>query len=209
MRERLGSLELPVPLSARIGVTTGEVVAGEGETLVTGDAVNVAARLETAAGPGEILLGLDTYRLVAAAVRAEAVEPLELKGKARPVPAYRLLEVLPDSPAFTRRVDAPFVGRERELGMLPAGAAPARSACAGRRRPRRPALGRADLPRPRRLPPRLRARGGDLPGCDGAPGAARRSSRVCARVSACTEPRSSRPSVQTPKPRRAQTRRSP
>ena len=118
MRERVADLDLPVPLSVRIGVTTGEVVAGEGETFATGDAVNVAARLETAAAPDEILVGLATYRLVQNAVRAEPVEPLELKGKADTVPAYRLLEVLPHTPAFTRRLDAPFVGREYELGAL-------------------------------------------------------------------------------------------
>ncbi len=50
-------------IELRIGINTGEVVAEEGETLVTGDAVNVAARLEQAASPGEILLGDTTYRL--------------------------------------------------------------------------------------------------------------------------------------------------
>ena len=57
-------------LEARIGVNTGEVVAGGGETLVTGDAVNVAARLEQAAQAGEVLLGEGTYPLVRDAVRA-------------------------------------------------------------------------------------------------------------------------------------------
>ena len=75
----------------RIGVNTGEVVAGEGETIVTGDAVNVAARLEQAAGPGEVLIGMETFRLVRDAVDVEKVPPLDLKGKAEPVPAYRLL----------------------------------------------------------------------------------------------------------------------
>src|SRR4051794_40984761 len=51
-------------LQARIGVNTGEVVTGEGDTLVTGDAVNVAARLEQAAAPGELLIGDETRRLV-------------------------------------------------------------------------------------------------------------------------------------------------
>ncbi len=105
-------------LEARIGVNTGGVVAGEGETLVTGDAVNVAARLEQAAEPGEILLGEATQRLVRDAVRAEALAPLELKGKAEPVPAHRLLELLHDVPAFTRRIDAPFVGRKQDLEAL-------------------------------------------------------------------------------------------
>ena len=60
-------------LEARIGVNTGDVVAGEGDTLVTGDAVNVAARLEQAAAPGEVLLGDATMRLVRDAVTSEPV----------------------------------------------------------------------------------------------------------------------------------------
>jgi class 3 adenylate cyclase len=108
----------PLGLEVRIGVNTGEVVAGGGETLVTGDAVNVAARLEQAAAPGEILLGEATERLVRSVVSAEQVEPLELKGKAHPVPAFRLLEVHPDVPAFTRPIEAPFVGRSDELEIL-------------------------------------------------------------------------------------------
>ena len=67
--------------------------ASSRETFVTGDAVNVAARLEQAARPGEVLLGEPTLRLVREAVRAEAVEPLAREGKSEPVPAYRLLEV--------------------------------------------------------------------------------------------------------------------
>ena len=75
-------------IALRIGVNTGEVVTGDGpsrETFVTGDPVNAAARLEQAAGPGEVLLGESTYRLVRDAVRAEAVEPLNAKGKSEPV----------------------------------------------------------------------------------------------------------------------------
>ena len=85
-----------IQLTVRTGVNTGEVVAGDpttGQRLVTGDTVNVAARLEQAAPPGEILIGELTYRLVRGAVEVEQVEPLELKGKAERVPAYRLLSV--------------------------------------------------------------------------------------------------------------------
>src|SRR5262245_16678646 len=85
-------------LEARIGINTGEVVVGgEGETLVTGDAVNVAARLEQAAGSGEILIGPETRMLVRDAASVEAVEPLVLKGKSEPVAAYRILEVVSDA----------------------------------------------------------------------------------------------------------------
>jgi class 3 adenylate cyclase/predicted ATPase len=125
MRDALGRLneELGAQLQARIGVNTGEVVAGDpsaGQRLVTGDAVNVAARLEQAAAPGQILLGAPTYRLVGDAVRADAVEPLELKGKAQPVDAYALHSIEADVPAFARRLDAPFVGRRRELELVEA-----------------------------------------------------------------------------------------
>jgi class 3 adenylate cyclase/tetratricopeptide (TPR) repeat protein len=113
--------ERGVTIATRTGVNTGEVVAGDaasGQTLVTGDAVNTAARLEQAAAPGEILLGESTYRLVRDAVRVEPVTPLELKGKADPVPAHRLVEVLPDVMGHARRLDSPIVGRERELAQL-------------------------------------------------------------------------------------------
>ena len=71
----------PLELEIRIGINTGEVVTGEGETLVTGDAVNVAARLEQAAAAGETLIGSETLRLVRDAVETEPTEALELKGK--------------------------------------------------------------------------------------------------------------------------------
>ncbi len=106
-------------LEARIGVNTGEVVVGgEGETLVTGDAVNVAARLEQAAPAGEVLIGGKTRALVRDAVRVEAVDPLTLKGKSEPVAAYRLLEVLADTDALARHPEAPLVGRARERGRI-------------------------------------------------------------------------------------------
>jgi class 3 adenylate cyclase/tetratricopeptide (TPR) repeat protein len=102
-------------IAARIGVTTGEVVTGTEERLATGDAVNVAARLEQSAEPGEVLVGQPTLALVRDAVEVEPVEPLVLKGKSEPVPAYRLLRLL-ESPE--RRHGAVFVGREHELAIL-------------------------------------------------------------------------------------------
>ena len=90
MREALPGLGL----EGRIGVMTGEVVTGTDERLATGDAVNVAARLEQAAQPGEVLIGQPTLALVRETVEVAPVEPLELKGKAAPVPAYRLVRVL-------------------------------------------------------------------------------------------------------------------
>jgi class 3 adenylate cyclase/tetratricopeptide (TPR) repeat protein len=125
MREALAALneELDrdhgMTLACRIGVNTGEVVAGAGDQkIVTGDAVNVAARLEQAAPPGEILLGEDTVALVRDAVIAELIDPLDLKGKTDPVSAFRLLEVTPGAAGFARHLDAPMVGRARELSLL-------------------------------------------------------------------------------------------
>ena len=106
-------------LEARIGVNTGEVVVGgEGETLVTGDAVNVAARLEQSALPGTVLIGPETRQLVRDAVRAEPVEPLALKGKSAPIEAFRLVEVLAGAAGLTRHLETPLVGRERERQRL-------------------------------------------------------------------------------------------
>jgi len=108
-------------LAARIGVNTGEVVSGDptaGQRLVTGDAVNVAARLEQAAGPGDVLIGEPTYRLVKDAVEVEAVPALDLKGKAEPVPAYRLVAVSAGIAGHERHLDSPMVGRGKELEML-------------------------------------------------------------------------------------------
>ncbi len=109
-----------VQLANRTGVNTGEVVSGDpstGQRLVTGDAVNVAARLEQAAGEREVLLGGLTYRLVRDDVEVEEVEPLDLKGKSEPVPAYRLLGIRETTDALGRR-SAPLVGREKELATL-------------------------------------------------------------------------------------------
>src|SRR5438034_707659 len=102
---------------ARIGVNTGEVVAGTGERLVTGDAVNVAARLEQAAPPGEVYVGAQTVQLARGGLQIERVEPLHLKGKLQPVEAFRLVAV-GDAEVETRRFDGRFVGRERELRVL-------------------------------------------------------------------------------------------
>ncbi|HEX5469120.1 MAG TPA: adenylate/guanylate cyclase domain-containing protein, partial [Gaiellaceae bacterium] len=101
----------------RIGVTTGEVVAGTGERLATGDAVNVAARLEQAAEPGEILIGAETLRFARDAAEVEPMPPLEVKGKSEPLRAHRLVAVHGDE-GVARRLDTPLVGRETELRRL-------------------------------------------------------------------------------------------
>jgi len=110
-----------VTVSVRTGINTGEILARErpvGESIVLGDAVNVAARLEQEAEPGEILIGEPTYRLVHDAVTAEDAGALTLKGKAAPVPAWRLLRVTAHAPGWSRRLDSRLVGRARELAEL-------------------------------------------------------------------------------------------
>ena len=100
---------------ARIGVNTGEVITGTEERLATGDAVNVAARLEKAAAADTALLGEETARLVRDVADLEQMPALGLKGKAEPVTAYQLLTVYEEAP---RRLDTPMIGRERELRSL-------------------------------------------------------------------------------------------
>jgi class 3 adenylate cyclase/tetratricopeptide (TPR) repeat protein len=110
-----------VTLQLRTGVNTGEVVAGTaaaGSALVLGDAVNVAARLEQVATPGEVLIGQTTWQLVRDAVTVKPVAPLTLKGKADQVAAWRLLGVTPDVPGHARRRDVPMVGREPQRRLL-------------------------------------------------------------------------------------------
>ena len=110
-----------VRLACRIGVNTGEVLVGaEGADFgrVTGDAVNTAARLETAAEPGEILIGETTFELVRDAVDAQPVEPMSLRGKADLVRAYRLTGVLPGTTLPPRPLRSAMVGRDRELDDL-------------------------------------------------------------------------------------------
>jgi class 3 adenylate cyclase/tetratricopeptide (TPR) repeat protein len=127
MREALGRLNdgfearWGFRLRTRIGVNTGEVVAGDataGQALVLGDAVNVAARLEQVAPVGEILIGTETYALVRDHVEVEPIAPLELKGKPDRVHAYRLVGVRRGVDAIGARPDPPLVGRTAELATL-------------------------------------------------------------------------------------------
>src|SRR5689334_2202303 len=102
-------------IAGRIGVNTGEVVTGTEERLATGDAVNVAARLEQAAQPGGVLIGDSTLALVRDAVEVGDERRLELKGKADAVSAWPLLAVTGE---VERRFATPMVGRETELRRL-------------------------------------------------------------------------------------------
>jgi class 3 adenylate cyclase/DNA-binding SARP family transcriptional activator len=121
MRRALTSLnaEIGGTLRIRIGVNSGEVVAGEGSTtLVTGDAVNTAKRLEEAAASGEILISAATRRLVENATELEPAGEVQARGKKEPVQAWRVLGAIAGAAPFARRLDAALVGRTRELAFL-------------------------------------------------------------------------------------------
>ncbi|WP_344333975.1 AAA family ATPase, partial [Kitasatospora putterlickiae] len=111
--------EYQVRLEARAGICTGNVVVitrpGD-DFRVVGDSVNTAARLQTAARPGEVLVCADTAAMVRARVGVEPVEPLTLKGKSRPVPAWRI--TAPGAAADRPAPLTPFVGRAGELAAL-------------------------------------------------------------------------------------------
>ncbi len=105
------------PVALRVGINTGEVVVAAGDNDVVGDAVNVAARLQTAAEPGEVLVGESTWRLVRDALTLDALPPLTVKGKAEPVRAFRVASLQPPDTAAPARSTS-FVGRDSELTLL-------------------------------------------------------------------------------------------
>src|SRR5262245_21773313 len=124
MRDALGQLNeefeatLAIAIQTRIGIATGEVVTGDpssGNTFVTGDAVNVAARLEAAAAPGDVLVDEATYRRLHSAVTTEPLGPMQLKGKAHAIDVHRLLGIGAHSAG---RAESRFIGREQELEAL-------------------------------------------------------------------------------------------
>jgi len=113
--------ESGVDLAIRTGVNTGPVVVSSeasGETLATGDAVNVAARLQQAAGSGEVWIGESTYLLVRAAVQVEPLGVVPVRGHVKPVAGYRLISVDTVPRPRAHRLDLPIIGRARELTLL-------------------------------------------------------------------------------------------
>ncbi len=118
----------PPLLSLRVGVNTGMVVAGavgadrRREYTVLGDAVNVAARLQTAAAENQVVVGEPTYRLARHVAAFEPLGEVALKGKSEPLSAYRVLGLLPEprSPRGleTHALAAPLIGRDDELEQL-------------------------------------------------------------------------------------------
>ncbi|HST25340.1 MAG TPA: tetratricopeptide repeat protein [Gaiellaceae bacterium] len=105
-------------LEARIGIESGEVVVDDAEsTFVTGEAVNVAARLQQQAGPGEVLIGPVARGLSFNVVDAEELGPVELKGLRDPIPIWRAT-CAAGGAARAASVRAPLIGRESELELL-------------------------------------------------------------------------------------------
>jgi class 3 adenylate cyclase len=137
LREAIGEIaaelqrERGIDLKVRLGVNTGTVLVRDAETIgaeLPGDTVNLAKRFEEAAGRDEILLGEETYRLVASSVRAEPAEALAVQGLPDLQETWRVLEVLPDRPGRLRQpalraspdidsppVDLGFAAYERRL----------------------------------------------------------------------------------------------
>jgi class 3 adenylate cyclase/predicted ATPase len=119
INERLGASQ-GVNLALRVGVNTGEVVAGaigDGYTVI-GDTVNVAARLQTAGNPGTVTVGERTFRATRRAIEYQQLEPLSLKGKAEPVPAWEAVGLLAAQPAARVARETPLVGRGDKLELL-------------------------------------------------------------------------------------------
>jgi class 3 adenylate cyclase/tetratricopeptide (TPR) repeat protein len=110
-------------IQARAGVLTGEAAVTLGATnqgMVAGDIVNTAARLQSVAQPGTVLVAESTMRAASAAIAFEPAGEQALKGKAAPVPAYRALRVVAQRRGSGRSdlPEAPFVGRDEELRIL-------------------------------------------------------------------------------------------
>jgi class 3 adenylate cyclase/tetratricopeptide (TPR) repeat protein len=113
---------LGAPVRLRIGVNTGEVLVGAlragGDSTVMGDVVNVAQRLQTLAGPGEVVVGPSTHGATRGVLDYEPLGTVQVKGREEPVDAYRAVCAVAPPGHRPRRVKAPLVGRDEELGVL-------------------------------------------------------------------------------------------
>ena len=110
-----------VSFSLRVGINSGEVLAGQvgsGEYTVMGDPVNVAARLQAASKPGSVTVGEITHRLTRGAIEYSELEPLQLKGKSEPVPAWEAVTVKVATPTRLARAETPLIGRADESSVL-------------------------------------------------------------------------------------------
>ena len=107
-----------VTMRVRVGIAAGEVMVSRrtsGDLHVVGDTLNTASRLQSAAGPGEVILGPSAADLVRGQVAVEPVGPLVLKGKAEPVRAWRLVSTVS---LAERGTLVPMVNRAEEIGLL-------------------------------------------------------------------------------------------
>ena len=109
-----------VEFSLRVGINSGEVMAGAvgDRYTVMGDVVNVAARLQAAGRPESVTVGEPTYRATGDAIAYERLEPLSLKGREEPVPAWEATGVLSEPRRGPGRAQTPLIGREKEAGFL-------------------------------------------------------------------------------------------
>ncbi|HLZ31405.1 MAG TPA: adenylate/guanylate cyclase domain-containing protein [Chloroflexota bacterium] len=113
-----------VNLQMRIGINTGEVLAGRvgggefGQYTVMGDAVNLASRLEHAARVGHVLVGETTHRFTRQVIRYVALPPMSIRGKAEPVQTYEVVGLYSHETSVEAAMDSTFVGRQRELTRL-------------------------------------------------------------------------------------------
>ena len=130
--QRLADDPQAASVQIRIGINTGEVVAASGagdggQFLITGDAVNVAARLQQQAQPETILVGSRTYRSTRGAIVYQPLNPIEVKGKPQPLRVWQVLRAVEDQAApptqHLRGIEglpAPFIGRMPEMALLDA-----------------------------------------------------------------------------------------
>ncbi|GAC1613642.1 MAG: AAA family ATPase [Candidatus Dormibacteraceae bacterium] len=125
-RQAVGEMNagLPIAIGIRIGVNSGEAVTAPSEDrqfMVSGDTVNVAARIQQGAEPGEVLVGSLTETLTRDVIDYEGRLPLSVKGKPEPVPVFAALRARTLVPTQARGIPglrAPLIGRERELRLL-------------------------------------------------------------------------------------------
>jgi ABC-type cobalamin transport system ATPase subunit len=105
-------------------VNTGEVVSGtwnasgRQDVAVTGDAVNTAARIQSVAEPGEVLVGAESYRLTRRRIRYADRRDATLKGKSAPVPVWPALGIREEFGERWEGYETPLVGRDREMSLL-------------------------------------------------------------------------------------------
>ncbi|MGZ5323355.1 MAG: AAA family ATPase [Solirubrobacterales bacterium] len=118
MQEAMG--EPGAGFSLRVGVNTGEVMAGPvgDRYTVMGDPVNVAARLQAAARPGTVTVGAETHRASRETIAYTRLDPLTLKGKEEPVPAWEATAVLTGPRPAGMRSETPLIGRSEEAALL-------------------------------------------------------------------------------------------